>query len=492
MKKAKIYYFSLTDEMRKEEKLEWFCSHSIAQLEFEYIQPDKNSNWINLADNDWEKLLPTISYDVKNAAIDNTIFKTFSNGIATNRDYWVYDESLINLEKKIKYFIERFNFLIDEFKKGNLPDNTYPDDIKWSYMLKNKFNNFKYLYYNSSKLTRIYYRPFKRIYYYCDFDLSDAITLTHFEISGKNLKERNKLIWFKCGITSYFFSLCVDKVHDIMPNGGSKCLPLYRYDKDGSRIDNITDWALEQFRNHYQQSEPELTEKYGKKWKKSANSVKKKNPEPKISKEDIFHYIYAVLLNPAYRQKYELNLKREFPRIPFYSDFRKWADWGKILMDLHISYESAKPFDLKEHHAQTKAKSPRSNAEHGNEMEAAKEPETMFAVQPKIKPRLKADKEKGMIELDETTSLSGVPKQAWEYRLGNRSALEWILDQYKEKKPKDPTIAEKFNTYRFADYKDHVIDLLKKVCTVSVETMKITDEMKKETQAGLTKCNPAF
>ncbi len=79
--------------------------------------------------------------------------------------------------------------------------------------------------------------------------------------------------------------------------------------------------------------------------------------------------------------------------------------------------------------------------------------------------------------MDELSFLSGVPKEAWEYKLGNRSALEWILDQYKEKKPSDPTIAEKFNTYRFADYKEHVIDLLKRVCTVSVETMKIIREM---------------
>jgi len=73
--------------------------------------------------------------------------------------------------------------------------------------------------------------------------------------------------------------------------------------------------------------------------------------------------------------------------------------------------------------------------------------------------------------------LKGIPPLAWEYKLGNRSALEWILDQYKEKKPSDPTIAEKFNTYRFADYKEKVIDLLKRVCTVSVETMKVVGEM---------------
>ena len=85
-----------------------------------------------------------------------------------------------------------------------------------------------------------------------------------------------------------------------------------------------------------------------------------------------------------------------------------------------------------------------------------------------------------VIEIDELTFLKGIPKIAWEYKLGNRSTLEWVLDQYKEKKPKDPTIAEKFDTYRFADYKDHVIDLLKRVCTVSIETMKIIDEMKSD------------
>jgi predicted helicase len=65
------------------------------------------------------------------------------------------------------------------------------------------------------------------------------------------------------------------------------------------------------------------------------------------------------------------------------------------------------------------------------------------------------------------------PKYRQKYELN----LEWILDQYKGKKPKDKTIAEKFNNYRFADYKEAVIDLLKRVTTVSVETMKIIEKM---------------
>ena len=91
---------------------------------------------------------------------------------------------------------------------------------------------------------------------------------------------------------------------------------------------------------------------------------------------------------------------------------------------------------------------------------------------------LKADKEAGRIVLDSQTALTGVPPAAWDYRLGNRSALEWILDQYKEKKPKDPTIREKFDTYRFADYKEKVVDLLMRVTRVSVETQAIVEAMK--------------
>ena len=192
-------------------------------------------------------------------------------------------------------------------------------------------------------------------------------------------------------------------------------------------MENITDWALGQFQKQYK--------------------------DKKITKEDIFHYVYAVLHHPVYRAKYEINLKREFPRIPFYDDFSQWAEWGKKLMDLHLNYESVEPYAL------TREDSGRGDR----------------PVAPTC--RLIARKDKGIIEIDTQTTLSGVPAEAWEYRLGTYSALEWILERYKEKKPKDPTIAEKFNTYKFADYKEQVIELLMKVCTVSVETMKIVKEM---------------
>ena len=128
-----------------------------------------------------------------------------------------------------------------------------------------------------------------------------------------------------------------------------------------------------------------------------------------------------------------MDLLQEFPRLPFYRDFRHWAEMGQRLLDLHIGFETAEPHPLERHDRE--------------------EVDPTRAI-------LRADKSKGIITLDERTTLSGIPQKAWECRLGSRSALEWVLDQYKEGKPRDPTIHEKFNTYRFSDHKERVIDLL--------------------------------
>ena len=84
----------------------------------------------------------------------------------------------------------------------------------------------------------------------------------------------------------------------------------------------------------------------------------------------------------------------------------------------------------------------------------------------------------GRIRIDSETTLEGIPPEAWQYKLGNRSALDWVLDQFKERKPRDPVIVKKkFYTYRFADHKEAVIDLLGRVTRVSVTTAAILEEM---------------
>ena len=195
----------------------------------------------------------------------------------------------------------------------------------------------------------------------------------------------------------------------------------------------------------------------------SVTRVGKTHKARGIGKQAIFHYVYAVLHDPLYREKYAQNLKREFPRIPFYADFWCRAEWGRELMDLHIGYESVEPWAL-----QRIDKSAASSADAPSPRPSPRRGEGEIRLAPKA--MLKADKDNGRIVLYAETTLAGIPAEAWAYKLDNRSALEWILDQHKEKKPKDPTIREKFNNYRFADHKEKVIDLLARVTRVSVAT----------------------
>ena len=411
-KGCRIHYIHPTDiRATRDEKMEYLLSHKFKDIPFNHIEPDKNNNWINLTDNDWEDYLAVSPENHK-----DSIFGFTTLGTSTNRDEWVYDDSVQNLHRKIKFFIDRYNELQSA---GNLDDAT----IKWSDTLKTKFASGLRLECDASLIIPAAIRPFRIKNYYSDINLSDRLTRNHYAMFGSSLSSQNVLIAY-----SRLFVLGSNKLCDLHFIGDSQCLPLYTYSQDGTRKDNITDWALAQFREHYL--------------------------DQNIGKEDIFHYVYGVLHNPAYRQKYEQNLKRSLPRIPFYEDFWQWTAWGKELMALHIGFETVDPYPLTRWDAL-----PREDGSI-----------------PKAK--LKADKEHGTIVLDEDSSLTGIPDSAWEYKLGNRSALEWILDQYKEKKPKDPTIAERFNTYRFADYKEQVIQLLMRVCTVSVKTVVIIRQMK--------------
>jgi len=426
---CKIYYLNRPDLETAEEKLKFIAFNKFDQIHFERIQPDINNNWINLDNTDFNSLLPLANQETKSDKNENALFKLFSFGVSSNRDEWVYDNSQNNLMNKIQFFSDIYNNQITNTSNSQKVTNEDLDhSIKWSESLKSNLNNQNTAKFDKNNLIQLTYRPYSKIFYYADSIFSDRLTAIHNQLYGIKFNQKNLTICLTVHSQVPFVIQATDSLFDAgLGSRGTQGLPLYRYDKEGKRIDNITDWGLKQIQIHYQ--------------------------DETITKIDIFHYTYAVLHNPAYRTKYELNLKREFPRLPYYENFPKWVNWGKQLMEIHINYETVTPYNL------TRLDIPLKDNQ--------KTP----------KPKLKADKTKDSIILDDVTTLSNIPKIAWEYMLGNRSALEWILDQYKEKKPKDPTIAEKFNTYRFADYKQQVIDLLMRVCTVSVETMKIIREM---------------
>ena len=265
------------------------------------------------------------------------------------------------------------------------------------------------------------------------------------DIFPSNSINENHAICF-CVNGKSFYVLATDKLVDYHFTGDTQCLPLYRYTEEGEQVSNITDWAIRRINDHYRAE-------WGEDYPRIAD-------ENGITTDDIFAYTYAVLHNPEYRDKYTVDLLREFPRLPLYQDFNTWKRMGQELLELHLGFESAKPWPLK-------------RLEQPRPARLRHRAGRRVAPIPHVGPQgLEAPS-----SWTSKTTLTGVPAEAWQYRLGSRSALEWVLDQYKEKKPRDPTIRERFNTYRFADHKERVIDLLQRVCTVSVRTVEIVAGM---------------
>ncbi|MDM8567555.1 hypothetical protein QUF74_18150 [Candidatus Halobeggiatoa sp. HSG11] len=256
-----------------------------------------------------------MSTQPKSQKEEQAVFKLFSLGVSTNRDEWVYDLNITNLENKIQFFIKEYN---QQLKDYNGEVSQIDTTIAWSRDLKKKFVLNKITKFGKENFRKAVYRPFITKEFYLDYLLIDVKGLieTFFPNDKKNIViciTFHKQVPFVIQVVNTIFDAGIG-------SRATQSLPLYYY-SNGKKIDNITDWGLNQFQNHYQ--------------------------DQTITKQDIFHYTYAVLHNPAYRQKYQLNLKREFPRLPYYDNFQQWVAWGQKLMDQHINYEAAKKYKLK-------------------------------------------------------------------------------------------------------------------------------------------------
>jgi predicted helicase len=202
----------------------------------------------------------------------------------------------------------------------------------------------------------------------------------------------------------------------------AQCFPFYVYDKDGgNRRENVTDWALKHFREHY--------------------------GDKKITKWDIFHYVYGVLHHPGYRERFAENLKRELPRVPLAADFRAFANAGRELARLHLDYEDLEPYEL----------------------DWIETPDVPLSYRVE---KMRLSKDKTQLKVNDSLALAGIPPEVFGYRLGNRSALEWVIDQYRVKTDKRSGITSDPNR---PDDPEYIVHLVGRVVRVSLETVRIVE-----------------
>jgi predicted helicase len=426
---ASIHYARLDEYLRKEEKYKYLDdAGQVRKVPWALVNPDRNQTWLSQGRvAHFKEFLSFGDKETKSAKSRNveTIFKTYSLGVSTNRDQVVYDFDEHRLLERVEKVCDDYNAEVERYKKKGKPKDldNFIDyrTIDWSDTLKGRLKRGVLAQFDASRIRPVTYRPFTKRYLYYDELLNDRPGLFSRFFPGIDSETENRVLAV-CKHSQIPFSVQILSNIPSLDVGGrpSQCFPFYTYNEDSTnRRENITDWVLEQFRSHYK--------------------------DKSITKWDIFHYVYAVLHHPLYRERYAANLKRELPRIPFAPDFRAFADIGKRLAEIHVNYEQQPEYPLER-------------------IEALGMP-LDWRVE-----KMKLSKDKRSLIYNEFLTLSGIPPEVFEYRLGNRSALDWMIDQYQVSTDKRSGITNDPNR---PDDPQYIVRLIGQVITVSIETVKL-------------------
>ena len=430
---AEIFYARVDELWRKEDKYRYLNSKEhYGNIEWQRITPDKRYTWLTEGLHaEFETFIPMSTKEAKATKDEGgkAIFSLYSLGVATNRDALAYSFDLKLLQERVSTFIEIYNSAVDRKRRHDPNDpvesfiDTNDPRIKWTRQVKASLKKLELSNYEDSHFRTSLYRPFTQKYVYFDNFWNEERYQQYRIFPTPETETANRVICLVAvGNKKPFHCLMTQQITDLHLTGDSQCFPFYIYNEDGTnRRENITDWALAQFREHYQ--------------------------DDTIGKWDIFHYVYALLHHPDYRERYQANLKRDLPRLPYTPDFWGFAKAGQRLGEIHVGYEAVEEYPLD------------------------------FVETPGVQldwrmEKMRLSKDKTQIVYNDFLTLDSIPAKAFEYRLGNRSALEWVIDQYCVKTDKRSGIVNDPNRH---DDPQYILKLIEKVIAVSLETVEIVE-----------------
>ncbi len=432
---TKVFYARTDEFWRKEEKYRFLDEmEQSGHIDWKPITPDYRHTWLTEGQQaEFESFIPIGSRKSKatEGKVEGVVFKTLSLGVSTNRDVWVRNFDCSALIENTKRTIDTYNEQVFKWEQRNDRDANLDDfvlddheKIKWSQTLKQDLKRGRTTEFSLARVRAALYRPFTTSHLYFDRVMNESVYVfpSISPISETESENRTILVsdrGFRASFSTLMTNLIPD-LHTLAASDGFQCFPFFTYDEDGgNRRENITDWALDHFRSHY--------------------------GDNKVGKWDIFHYVYGLLHHPLYRERYQANLKRELPRIPFAPDFRAFAEAGARLADIHVSYEEQPEYRLK------KIETPNIPLDWRVE-------------------KMRLSKDRTQLRYNSFLTLDGIPSEAFDYRLGNRSALEWVIDQYRVKTDKRSGIVNDPNR---TDDPQYILRLIGKVISVSLETVEI-------------------
>jgi predicted helicase len=449
---AEIYHYDIGDYLTREHKLNIIAEfHDIYNDKFlwENITPNEHGDWLNKRS---ESFFSLISLgDKKDIANSNTFFKAvYSNGLLTSKDIWCYNFSSINLKNNIKLSIDYYNEQVKKVKE--LPQNEKNDisqiidfdtnKFVWDRQPKKDILNGKSYFFDKSNFYTSLYRPFNKQNSYFNRNLNNCVYLLP-QLFPTTNSENLVICLPGIGVTKEFSTIITNTLPDFELIGKSQCFPRYyyrekskpkysllqtsTYDIDGYiKEDAISDYIFNQCKLLY-----------------GINVIK----------DDIFYYVYGILHSEDYKQTFSSDLKKSLPRLPLVhhkDDFWSFSEAGRKLSNIHLKYETIQPYE----------KVTITGIENEN-----------FIVD---KVRFITKNDQSTIIYNNNIKISSIPLEAYDYILNGKSAIEWILDRYQVKIDEKTGIKNDPNDWaREHDQPRYILDLILRVITVSLETLKI-------------------
>jgi predicted helicase len=467
---CEVRYRDIGDYLTRERKLEIVAGGDLESVEWQPITPNEHGDWISQRSGDFGTW-PAIGD--RNGT--PTVFASYSRGLATGRDAWCYNFSRTGAAENIRRMVDFYNEQVDGFarycERNEITDrktavdqfiDADPTKISWNTSAKQYLARGTQISFDPDALVAGAYRPFQKESVYFDQHLNER----RYQLPSMypTPHHRNVGILLTGAASHFEFTPLMT---DLLPNlhllDTGQFFPRWTYtsanadgaldletgagepDEYGYRcVDNITDKILALYQ-----------EAIG----------------DQVTKDDIFYYVYGLLHDPVYRDTYAADLKKMLPHIPTpdsQARFEQLATAGRELSKLHIGYEAVEPHPVD---VQLKA---------GTDPKA---PETWRVT--KMKWAKRKDPATGKNVDDHTkliyspkVTIAGIPEEAERYMLGPRSALSWIIDRYQVRTDKPSGIKNDPNDW--CDEHEnprYIVDLIAKVTTVAVETMKIVDSL---------------
>lgn len=472
---ATIHYADIGNYLNRDQKLQAVAhAGSIGNLAFTTIEPHESGDWLNQRTETFATYLPLGD---KKDPTATAIFGNYSLGVATGRDAWAYNFSPVKAMANATAMIEHYNRQLERSRRavaaGELPDlkstepehlDLDPSKISWNANAMQDLRRGKEYTLSDDAARTATYRPFAKTALVFD-PVMNARQYQQRRFWPTGAAENMGIVL--TGVASHFdfTAVMVDRIPDLHVLDTGQFFPRWRYEPVESgeetlfgarddagvdviegyrRVDNITDEALRLFQNAYGKG---------------------------IRKDDIFFYVYGLLHSSDYRQSYAADLKKMLPRIPLVEDPQPFIDAGRSLADLHVGYEGVEPYPLDGLRV-----GPDGTDEAAYSFYRV---EKMRFGKPTPEQKAAGERrDRSTIVYNSRITLRSIPDEAYRYMLGSRSAIEWIMDRYQVKVDKASGIRNDPNDWsREVGDPRYILDLLARIVTVSVETMKIVDAL---------------